>query len=209
MEPPLFTTHRKQIFQSFPKYLVFFTFALLTLGRNTINYCAVLTSPTKLNLKSSSGIGSTFCKTRLLPDHKTKRLHHLHLKYHSGCYLRAWHHQAWEDWSHCSFSPCFDVCQCIRCLQAPLFWQADPPNGLVLYTVTPRTAIIWAGVRLIFFLFMIVLWSCRVEITADLCLDATPRELACISMSPMKRYIWILRDVSSGTFDLISIEKPL
>lgn len=40
-----------RIFQSFPKYLVFLTFALLTLGRNTINYYAVLTLPTKLKLK--------------------------------------------------------------------------------------------------------------------------------------------------------------
>lgn len=111
--------------------------------------------------------------------------------------------------SYYSFSSCFDVCQSIQCLQVPLFWQADPPNGLVLYSVTSRSAIIWAGVRSIFFLFMIMLWSCRAEITADLCLDATPRELACISMSPMKRYIWILWDLLSGTFVLISIENLL
>lgn len=111
--------------------------------------------------------------------------------------------------SYCSFSSCFDVCQSIQCLQVPRFWQADPPNGLVIYSVTSRSAIIWADVRSIFLLFMIMLWSCRVEITADLCLDATPRELACISMSPMKRYIWILWDLSSGTFVLISIENLL
>lgn len=169
--------------------IVFLTSALLTLGRNTIQYYAVLTSPTKLNLKGFSSIWSTFCrKTRLVPDHRT-----------NICFTFIWSITRAaipvsdtimpEKWSFCSFSFGFDVCQRIQRLQAPLFWQAAPPSRLVLYPVTPRTAIIWAGVRLIFFLFMMVLWSCRVEITADLCLDATPGELACSSMSPMKRYI--------------------
>lgn len=193
-KPAQLTTCRKQTFHSFPTYLVFLTFSLQILERNALNYYAVLTSR-KLKLKKLFRHLMYFFfffffarRPEYCLDHAT-----------NICIAFIWSITQVavrmpdtitpENSSYCSFSSCFDVCQSIRCLQVPLFWQADPPDGLVLYSAAPRSAIIWAGVRLIFLLFMIMLWSCGIEITADLCLDATPRGLPCISMSPMKSYI--------------------
>lgn len=49
------------------------------------------------NLKGFSGIWSAFLQEDLTTAWpQDQHLQHLHLKYHSGCYLRAWHHHDGE-----------------------------------------------------------------------------------------------------------------
>lgn len=194
-------------FSVFPQILSVLNFCSPNSRKKCINYYAVLTSPTKL--KNLSGIRSTFSKkTWLLSDHKSNSCITF-VWSHSGCYLRAWHHQARELISLFLFFLLWWLTMYSLSSSAIVLTSRPSPWTCTISCDSQNCYYLsWCQIDF-FFHSMIVLWSCRVEITAGLCLDATPWELACASMSPTKRYIWILGDLSSGTFDLILIENPL